>query len=58
MEAMQKQMEGFIANLNEELRQRVMSGRFGEANNNSLMPVIEISAMAGAGRGVEGKKRK
>jgi MerR family transcriptional regulator/heat shock protein HspR len=58
MEAMQKQMEGFIANLNEELRQRVMSGRFGEANNNSLMPVIEISAMAGAGRGTEGKKRK
>jgi MerR family transcriptional regulator/heat shock protein HspR len=57
MEAMQKQMEGFIANLNEELRQRAVSGRYGEASSsNSLMPVIEISALAG--RGAEAKKRK
>ena len=56
MEAMQKQMEGFIANLNEELRQRAVSGRYFEASSNSLMPVIEISATAG--RMAEGKKRK
>lgn len=56
MEAMQKQMEGFIQNLNEELRQRAMSGRNTEASNNSLMPVIQISALSS--RGAEAKKRK
>ncbi len=57
MEAMQKQMEGFVQNLNEELRQRAAAaGRGVEGNNNSLMPVIQISSLAT--RVVEGKKRK
>lgn len=57
MEAMQKQMEGFIQNLNEELRQRAAAvGRNVEVTSNSLMPVIQISSLAT--RVVEGKKRK
>jgi len=44
MEAMQRQMEGFIANLNQELSQRVSSSR--TENNNSLMPVIQINTVA------------
>ena len=55
MEAMQKQMEGFVQNLNEELRQRAASGRNTEISNNSLMPVIQISSLVGR---VEAKKRK
>lgn len=55
MEAMQKQMEGFIQNLNEELRQRAMSGRGAEVSNNSLMPVIQISSLTTR---TEVKKRK
>ena len=58
MEAMQKQMEGFVQNLNEELRQRAAAaaGRGVEGSNNSLMPVIQISSLTT--RVVEGKKRK
>ena len=57
MEAMQKQMEGFVQNLNEELRQRAAAaGRGAEGTGNSLMPVIQISSLAT--RAVEGKKRK
>ncbi len=57
MEAMQKQMEGFIQNLNEELRQRAAAvGRNVEATSNSLMPVIQLGSLAT--RAVEGKKRK
>lgn len=57
MEAMQKQMEGFVQNLNEELRQRAAAvGRNVEGTSNSLMPVIQISSLAT--RVTEGKKRK
>ncbi len=55
MEAMQKQMEGFVQNLNEELRQRAASGRSMDASSNSLMPVIQISSLVTR---VEAKKRK
>lgn len=44
MEAMQRQMEGFIANLNQELSQRVSSSR--TESSNSLMPVIQINTVA------------
>ncbi len=44
MEAMQRQMEGFIANLNQELSQRVSSSR--TESNNSLMPVIQINTVS------------
>ncbi len=56
MEAMQKQMEGFVQNLNEELRQRAASGRYAEANSQSLMPVIEIGSLVA--RVAEAKRRK
>jgi MerR family transcriptional regulator/heat shock protein HspR len=55
MEAMQKQMEGFVQNLNEELRQRAAAGRGVEGTGNSLMPVIQISTLSTR---VEAKKRK
>jgi len=42
MEAMQKQMEGFIDNLNQELSQR---GAGKPADNFSLMPVIQINSL-------------
>jgi MerR family transcriptional regulator/heat shock protein HspR len=43
MEAMQKQVEGFIDNLNHEISERVTVNRSGE--NRSLMPVIQISSL-------------
>ncbi|MGH9619520.1 MAG: MerR family transcriptional regulator, partial [Bryobacteraceae bacterium] len=44
MEAMQKQMQGFVESLNRELSRRA-GQRPGEAAN-SLMPVIEIHSMS------------
>ncbi|MBV9085525.1 MAG: helix-turn-helix transcriptional regulator [Acidobacteriaceae bacterium] len=44
MEAMQKQMEGFIATLNRELSQRA-NQVINETNSHSLMPVIQINAL-------------
>jgi len=43
MEAMQKQVGGFIDNLNHEISERVASNRPGE--DRSLMPVIQISSL-------------
>ncbi|MGH9621323.1 MAG: MerR family transcriptional regulator, partial [Bryobacteraceae bacterium] len=43
MEAMQKQMQGFVESLNRELSRRA-GQRPGEAN--SLMPVIEIHSVS------------
>jgi MerR family transcriptional regulator/heat shock protein HspR len=43
MEAMQKQVEGFIDNLNHEISERVTVNRSGE--NRSLMPVIQIGSL-------------
>ena len=56
MEALQKQMEGFLQNPNEELQQRAAAaGRGVDSNSNSLMPVIQISTLSTR---VEAKKRK
>jgi len=56
MEAMQKQMEGFIDNLNQELSQRAADR---PVEDRSLMPVIQINSLmtrAGNQRPVEGKR--
>ena len=61
MEAMQQQMEGFIATLNQELSERASHRSFEPASNNSLMPVIQIASVGVSRpetkRPVEGKKR-
>jgi MerR family transcriptional regulator, heat shock protein HspR len=58
MEAMQKQIQGFVETLNEELSQRAARRPM---ENNSLMPVIQINSMtstrADAKRGSEGKRK-
>jgi MerR family transcriptional regulator, heat shock protein HspR len=58
MEAMQKQIQGFVETLNEELSQRAARRPI---ENNSLMPVIQINSMtstrADAKRGNEGKRK-
>jgi MerR family transcriptional regulator, heat shock protein HspR len=56
MEAMQKQMEGFIDNLNQELSQR---GAANPVENHSLMPVIQISSLirSETKRPVDAKRR-
>jgi len=45
MEAMQRQMEGFIENLNHELSSRA-SAVHRTPPSNSLVPVIQISSLA------------
>ena len=55
MEAMQKQMEGFIETLNAELSQRIADQ---PVDKNSLMPVIQINSVTRSeGKRVEGKRR-
>jgi MerR family transcriptional regulator, heat shock protein HspR len=58
MEAMQKQIQGFVETLNEELSQRAARRPM---ENNSLMPVIQINSMAATRvdvkRGSEGKRK-
>ena len=44
MEAMQKQMESFVQNLNQEISQRTAQ-RVPEHSTTSLMPVIQISSL-------------
>jgi MerR family transcriptional regulator, heat shock protein HspR len=44
MEAMQRQMEGFVRTLNQELSERVANRQ--EENNQSLVPVIQINSLA------------
>src|SRR5690242_16104395 len=44
MEAMQRQMETFVANLNHEFSQHV--GQFKAEATNSLIPVIQINALS------------
>ena len=55
MEAMQRQIEGFIQTLNQELRARAAS----RPDNNTLVPVININSMARpeTKRGPEPKRR-
>ena len=58
MEAMQKQIQGFVETLNEELSQRAARRPM---ENNSLMPVIQIHSMtatrAEGTRTAEGKRK-
>jgi MerR family transcriptional regulator, heat shock protein HspR len=58
MEAMQKQIQGFVETLNEELSQRAARRPM---ENHSLMPVIQINSMTAARpegkRGSEGKRK-
>ncbi|HEY7209288.1 MAG TPA: helix-turn-helix transcriptional regulator [Bryobacteraceae bacterium] len=51
MEAMQRQVEGFVRTLNEELRER--AAQRPTETNQSLVPVIEINSMASR----EGKRK-
>lgn len=51
MEAMQRQVEGFVRTLNEELRERAAQRPM--ETNQSLVPVIEINSMASR----EGKRK-
>ncbi len=58
MEAMQRQMEGFVRTLNEEISQRAVS--HSADNGQSLVPVIQINSLATRGearRGPEPGKR-
>jgi len=57
MEAMQRQVEGFVRTLNQELRERAAQ-RPAESNQ-SLVPVIQINAMTTreAKRSTESKRR-
>ena len=60
MEAMQRQMQGFIETLNRELSHRAAAHRPADASNNSLMPVIHINSMVNrvdAKRGPEAKRK-
>lgn len=58
MEAMQKQVEGFIDNLNHEISERVAINRPNE--DRSLMPVIQINSLVRTEKrsgGAENKKK-
>ncbi len=58
MEAMQRQMEGFIATLNQELSERAAHR---PVSNNSLMLVIQINSLTqrvdGKRAAAEGKRK-
>src|SRR5436305_1245936 len=45
MEAMQRQIEGFVERLNQEISQRAARGPFENESCNSLMPVIQINSL-------------
>ena len=60
MEAMQRQIEGFVETLNQEISQRSARRSFENESANSLMPVIQIHALqprTEAKRPVEGKRK-
>ena len=46
MEAMQRQIEGFVERLNQEISQRSVRHSFESENSNSLMPVIQINSLS------------
>jgi MerR family transcriptional regulator/heat shock protein HspR len=56
MEAMQKQVEGFIDNLNHEISERASVNRPGE--DRSLMPVIQINSLVRTEKRVIGDSKK
>jgi MerR family transcriptional regulator/heat shock protein HspR len=53
MEAMQQQIEHFVANLNEEFVQQANHAR--DTENNSLIPVIRVNSVAATSR-MEGRR--
>jgi MerR family transcriptional regulator/heat shock protein HspR len=58
MEAMQRQMEGFIDTLNHEFSSRAAAAHRPTAGSNSLVPVIQISSAATRGDGGRTPERK
>jgi MerR family transcriptional regulator/heat shock protein HspR len=46
MEAMQRQIEGFVERLNQEISQRSVRRPFENESCNSLMPVIQINSLS------------
>jgi MerR family transcriptional regulator/heat shock protein HspR len=56
MEAMQRQMEGFVATLNQELSQRVAQRP--PDNNHSLVPVIQINSVPPRAEGKRGPEKR
>jgi MerR family transcriptional regulator/heat shock protein HspR len=56
MEAMQRQVQGFIENLNQELSQRAAAPR--PAENQSLMPVIQINSAVARAEGKRGPEKR
>jgi MerR family transcriptional regulator/heat shock protein HspR len=58
MEAMQRQMEGFIETLNHEFSTRAAAAHRPGGSSNSLVPVIQISSVAGRGDGTRTADRK
>jgi MerR family transcriptional regulator, heat shock protein HspR len=46
MEAMQRQIEGFVERLNQEISQRAVRRPFEKESSNSLMPVIQINSLS------------
>lgn len=60
MEAMQRQMEGFIQTLNREFSTRAAAAHRPPTSNNSLVPVIQISSVTGrndSGRATDRKRK-
>jgi MerR family transcriptional regulator/heat shock protein HspR len=58
MEAMQRQMEGFIDTLNHEFSSRAAAAHRPGAGSNSLVPVIQISSVATRSDGGRTSDRK
>jgi hypothetical protein len=54
MEAMQRQIETFVANLNKEISQHMQTPRSSE--NQSLIPVVSITSLTPPVRSAETKK--
>jgi MerR family transcriptional regulator, heat shock protein HspR len=54
MEAMQRQIESFVANLNKEISQHMNTPR--PSDNQSLIPVVSITSLSSLGRAGEAKK--
>ncbi len=54
MEAMQRQIETFVANLNKEISQHMQTPR--PSDNQSLIPVVSISSLTPAPRAGDPKK--
>lgn len=58
MEAMQRQMEGFIETLNHEFSSRAAAAHRPGTSNNSLVPVIQISSVTTRNDSARAAERK